>query len=96
MLVNFKKTTLLCVALFSCLGMAHPDLVSHWPLDGNANDIVGNHDGEVSGGVAFGAKGAAAHTGTAAEFNGLSSTITVPHSTELNPQSFTLALWARS
>ena len=96
MLVKFKKTTLLCVALFSCLGMAHADLVSHWPLDGNANDIVGNHDGEVSGGVAFGAKGAAAHTGTAAEFNGLSSTITVPHSTELNPQSFTLALWARS
>ena len=96
MLVKLKKITLLCVVLFFCLGMARADLVSHWPLDGDANDIVGNHDGEVSGGVAFGAKGAVAHTGTAAEFNGLSSTITVPHSTELNPQSFTLALWAKS
>jgi len=96
MLMKFKKVMLLCVALFSYLGMARADLVSHWPLDGDANDIVGNHDGAVSGGVAFGAKGAVVHTGTAAEFNGLSSTITVPHSTELNPQSFTLALWARS
>ena len=96
MLVKFKKPTLLCVVLSFFLGVARADLVSHWPLDGDANDIVGNHDGEVSGGVAFGAKGAVAHTGTAAKFNGLSSTITVPHSTELNPQSFTLALWARS
>ena len=72
MLVKFKKPTLLCVVLSFCLGMARADLVSHWPLDGDANDIVGNHDGEVSGGVAFGAKGAVAHTGTAAEFNGLS------------------------
>ena len=90
-LMKFKKAMLLCVALFSYLGMARADLVSHWPLDGDANDIVGNHDGAVSGGVACGAKGAVVHTGTAAEFNGLSSTITVPHSTELNPQSFTLA-----
>ena len=96
MLLKIKKTTLLCVVLSFCLGMARADLVSHWPLDGDANDIVGNHDGEVSGGVAFGAKGAVVHTGTAAEFNGLSSAITVPRSTELNPQSFTLALWAKS
>ena len=58
MLMKFKKAMLLCVALFSYLGMARADLVSHWPLDGDANDIVGNHDGAVSGGVAFGAKGA--------------------------------------
>ena len=96
MLVNIKKNTILCAVIYACLAMARADLISHWPLDGNGNDIVGNHNGEVSGGVAFGAKGAAAHTGTAAEFNGLSSTITVPHSTKLNPQSFTLALWARS
>ena len=96
MLMKFKKAMLLCVVLSFCLGMARADLVSHWPLDGDANDIVGNHDGAVSGSVAFGAKGAVVHTGTAAEFNGSSSTITVPHSTELNPQSFTIALWAKS
>lgn len=96
MLVNFKRTTLACVVLCSCLVMGHADLVSHWPLDGDAGDVVGNHDGVASGGVVFGAKGAAAHSGTAAGFNGSSSTITVPHSTELNPESFTLALWAKS
>ncbi|MDP6754037.1 MAG: CotH kinase family protein [Verrucomicrobiota bacterium] len=94
--MKFKQTMLLSVAMFSCLGVGRAELVSHWPLDGDAGDVVGDHDGEASGGVVFGAKGAAAHTGTAAKFNGSTSTITVPHSTELNPESFTLALWAKS
>ncbi len=69
-------------------------LVAHWPLDGDARDAVGAHHGNIGGGVVFGAEGAAAHTGTAAEFNGSSATITVPHSPALNPASFTLCLWA--
>ncbi len=84
------------MVLFSCLGVGHAELVSHWPLDGDSRDIVGGHNGEASVGVVFGAKGAAPHTGTAARFNGSSSTITVSYSTKLNPESFTLALWALS
>ena len=70
-------------------------LVAHWPLDGNADDVLGNHDGSASA-VVFGAAGAAAHTGTAAEFNGSSSTITVPFDTALNPESFTLSMWVNA
>jgi hypothetical protein len=75
--------------------MVHADLVAHWPLDGNADDVFGNHHGSASA-VVFGADGAAAHTGTAAEFNGSNATITVPHDSSLNPASFTLSLWANA
>ena len=70
------------IALLLYHGSPGPaELVAHWPLDGNAEDLLGNHDGAESG-VIFGAEGAANHTGTAAEFNGSSSTITVPFDSE--------------
>lgn len=70
------------------------DLVAHWPLDTDAVDLAGGHDGLASGGVVFGAEGAAEYSGTAAEFDGSSAAITVPYSPELNPESFTVAMWA--
>ena len=74
---------------------AQAELVAHWPLDGNAKDLLGNHDGAESG-VIFGVEGAANHTGTAAEFNGSSSTITVPFDSAMNPESFTLSMWVNA
>ncbi|MDB4438337.1 lamin tail domain-containing protein [bacterium] len=71
------------------------ELVAHWPLDGNAEDLLGNHNGSDSG-VTFGAEGAANHTGTAAEFNGSNSTITVPFDSATNPESFTLSMWVNA
>ncbi|MDB4466109.1 hypothetical protein N9077_00190 [bacterium] len=71
------------------------ELVAHWPLDGNARDLLGNHNGTDSG-VTFGVEGAANHTGTAAEFNGSSSTITVPFDSAINPDSFTLSMWVNA
>ena len=71
------------------------ELVAHWPLDGNAQDLLGNHNGSESG-VIFGAEGATNHTGTAAEFNGSSSTITVPFDSAMNPKSFTLSMWVNA
>ncbi|MFT6595172.1 MAG: hypothetical protein ACJAT3_001144 [Akkermansiaceae bacterium] len=71
------------------------ELVAHWPLDGNAKDLLGNHNGSESG-VIFGVEGAANHTGTAAEFNGSSSTITVPFDSAMNPESFTLSMWVNA
>lgn len=76
-------------------GPAWSGLIAHWPLDGNADDIVGSHNGAPSS-VVFGADGAAAHTGTAAEFNGSSSSITVPYDEDLNPTSFTLSMWVNA
>ncbi|MBT6399721.1 MAG: hypothetical protein HOK04_08030, partial [Verrucomicrobia bacterium] len=74
---------------------AQAELVAHWPLDANAKDLLGNHDGAESG-VIFGVEGAANHTGTAAEFNGSSSTITVPFDSAMNPESFTLSMWVNA
>ena len=71
------------------------ELVAHWPLDSNARDLLGNHHGQASA-VTFGADGAAGHTGTAAEFNGSNSTITVPFDEALNPESFTLSMWVNA
>ena len=71
------------------------ELVAHWPLDSNARDLIGNHHGQDSA-VTFGADGAAGHTGTAAEFNGSNSTITVPFDEALNPESFTLSMWVNA
>jgi len=85
---------LLFVANFFA-GTICAELVAHWPLDGNADDALGNHHGSASA-VVFGADGAAAHTGTAAEFDGSNATITVPHDSALNPASFTLSLWANA
>jgi hypothetical protein len=85
---------LLVLALLNTVATA--GLIAHWPLDDGAQETIGGHHGQVSGNVVFGAGGAAAHTGSAAEFNGSSATITVPYSPALNPGSFTLALWANA
>ena len=84
------------LALASLCGPVRAELVAYWPLDTDADDALGNHHGAISGGVVFGAEGAAEHSGTAAEFNGSSATITVPHSPDLNPPSFTLSMWANA
>jgi|TARA_B100001964_G_scaffold108852_1_gene121595 hypothetical protein len=88
--------TALTVSVFALISAADADLVAHWPLDTNAEDVVGGYDGFTGGGVVFGAEGAADHSGSAAEFNGSSSTITVPYSAALNPDSFTVAMWANA
>ncbi|MGI9245078.1 MAG: CotH kinase family protein, partial [Verrucomicrobiales bacterium] len=95
--MTHQPKTLAVLALLSAsiLASAHADLVAHWPLDTDARDSLGNHDGSASG-VAFGAEGAALHTGDAAEFDGSASTITVPFSEALNTDSFTLSMWVNA
>lgn len=82
-------------AIFLAYQPINAELVAHWPLDGNARDMLGNHHGQDSA-VTFGVDGAAGHTGTAAEFNGSTSTITVPFDEALNPGSFTLSMWVNA
>ena len=75
-------------------GPTRGDLVAHWPLDASGEDVAASFDGAASGGVTFGVAGASAFSGTAASFaNGV---VDVPFAPELNPESFTIALWARS
>lgn len=73
-------------------------LVAHWPLDDLAGATVaaetsGAHPGAVGAGITFGVPGAIA--GTAAEFDG-SGGIQAEWSAAINPESFTLTLWAKS
>lgn len=74
---------------------AGAELIAHWPLDNDGLDATGNgHNGTVTGGsVNFAQPGANAATGQSAAFpdNGH---IDIPWDQDLNPQSFTIALWA--
>ena len=82
--------------LFLSIIPSRAELVAHWPLDNDANDATGNgHDGQIANGtVLFENIGASNRTGTAASFpdNGR---IDIPYSPDLNPESFTVALWAK-
>ena len=82
--------------LFLSIIPSRAELVAHWPLDTDANDATGNgHDGQIANGtVLFENIGASNRTGTAASFpdNGR---IDIPYSPDLNPESFTVALWAK-
>lgn len=88
---------IICLSLVSLGSQARaelPSLVSHWDLDANAIDAFGSNNGAATN-VTYGAAGANANTGTSATFNGTDSTITVPFSPDLNPESFTVSLWTR-
>ena len=60
--------TAFSLGVFAFIPAAGAGLVAHWPLDTNAEDVVGGYHGFASGGVIFGAEGAAFHSGAAAEF----------------------------
>lgn len=65
-------------------------LVAHWEFSGNANDATGNGHNGTTNNITYttGRTGAA---NTAALFNGTSSFITVPNSTDWNLSTFTIA-----
>jgi hypothetical protein len=79
--------------LLVVLSPLRADLVAHWPLDESGEDILGGFDGIETGGVTFGAIGANDSTDGAASF--LNGSIDVAFAQELNPESFTITLWAR-
>ena len=65
-------------------------LVSWWPGDGDADDIVGTNDGTLQGGAGF----APGMVGQAFSFDGSDDFVRVPHSPSLNPSgSFSIDAW---
>src|SRR6266545_3502369 len=65
-------------------------LVSWWPGDGNANDIVGGNNGALVGGATFGS----GFVSQAFDLDGLSSYIRVANNPSLNtPDGFTVDAW---
>ena len=69
------------------------DLISWWPADGNAHDIIGGNNGTLQRGVSF----SAAEVGQGFTFNSNSDGVTIPHNPNLNIQSpgFTADFWMR-
>jgi hypothetical protein len=66
-----------------------PDLVSWWPGDGNADDIVGSNNGTLEGGATF----AAGEVGQAFSFNSVDDFVRILGSTSLQPATITLDAW---
>ena len=74
------------------VAVANP-LAAWWPLDVDGSDASGNgHDG-VAAGTPVPVEGANAATGGGMQFDGFSR-FDVPFSPALNPDSFTVTLWA--
>lgn len=65
-------------------------LVGHWPLDGNANDVVGTNNGTMTGG-AYSAQ--AKRGSNAAILDGNNDYITTTASAILDPPEFTSCAW---
>ena len=67
-------------------------LVSWWPGDGNANDIIGNNHGMLMGGAGFGG----GQVGQGFSFNGTGAYMVVPDDPSLNiTGDVTVVLWAK-
>ncbi|MGK0188085.1 MAG: hypothetical protein ACI9R3_003877 [Verrucomicrobiales bacterium] len=75
---------------------AGPQLVAHFPLDTDGNSADGTFVAAIEEDVEFDQTGANGATGNAASFGGESSRIQHDWSEALNPESFTLTLWAQS
>ena len=92
-----KKVLLSAFAAIAAAGAAQAaNLIAHFPLDADGNSSVGGFTATKTDNVTFGTAGANSNTGTSATFNGTSSVIQHDWNAALNPQSFTLAMWAKS
>src|SRR5262245_15017635 len=81
--------------LGSTAGCVQPPsgMVSWWPGDDNANDVVGNNDGTVQGGATF----ALGKVRQACSFNGVDAYINIPHNDNLNPTGpFSVDAWVNA
>lgn len=68
-------------------------LVGYWPLDGDADDYVGDHDGVLMGGASF-VKDAV--RGTVLKVDGVDDHIEVPHAADMvfsSTASYTVTAW---
>ena len=69
-----------------------PGLVSWWPGDGNADDIVGGNNGALVGGTSF----AAGMVGQAFDFDGDGDSVDIPNPENYDFPTWTYAFWFKS
>ena len=68
------------------------NLVASWQGEGNANDILGLHQGTSSASVAY----ASGVVGQAFNMNGVDGFITIPHDPALNPPNISVEAWIKA
>jgi len=81
------------VLVLGVAGNASADLVAHWPLDVDAKDIFGGHNGTLVGGAQFTDD---PERGRVLSVDGTDGRVEIPHSDELvfePTDSFTIAVW---
>jgi len=66
-------------------------LVSWWPGDGNAQDLVGGNNGTLTNGVSY----VPGEAGQAFNFNSISAAVVVGRAPNLQLQDFTIEAWIR-
>ena len=70
-----------------------PNMVSWWPGDGNADDIIGSDNGTLQGGTTF----AGGEVQQAFSFNGVDAYIDIPHNDNLDPTGpFSVDDWVKA
>ena len=89
-----KMICLVCfVLVLGVISNASADLVAYWPLDVDAKDIFGGHDGTLVGGAQFTDD---LERGGVLSVDGVDGKVEIPHSDELvfePTDSLTIALW---
>ncbi|MBN1275122.1 VCBS repeat-containing protein [Candidatus Woesearchaeota archaeon] len=70
---------------------AREGVIAHWPLDGDAHDAAGTHDGSVTGATFT----TDAHAGQAASFDGNGDRIEIP-SFSISGDELTIAAWFKA
>ncbi len=90
-----KLSSLILTMLLVISSLAQADLVAHWPLDDGSGavavDVTGNgHDGDLIDGPEW----AEGLYGGALLFGGSPAKVDVPYSAALNPEVFTVSVWA--
>lgn len=81
--------TLLCLLIPDKRSQAQAGLVAWYPAEGNANDVVGGHNGTLVGGVTF----APGKFGQAFSLDGTSGYINAGSSSAFDLGDFTIAAW---
>jgi len=98
MKVQFGKIVIAFLAIGLITGIAYAadtktNILAYWPLDGNANDIVGKHNGKLVGGASFVQD---AKRGQVLKVNGIDGRLEVPHADDIiftQTDSYTLSVW---
>lgn len=87
--IDYSSVTDSVILLVESCDPPPSGIISWWPGDDNAEDIIGGNNGVLENGVTF----APGEVGQAFDFNGANQYVQIPDSPSLRPTSLTLECW---